>query len=63
MPVQKYIQKLVKHPRFFEKIMNGFLFLTILAKSSILDVWRDSEFASEASKRLAEKAPSQLTGF
>ena len=35
--------------------MNGFYFLTIFAKRSILDVWRDSEFASEASNDLRKK--------
>ena len=40
----------------FTKIVNGFSFLTIFAKSSILDVWQDSEFASKASYDFAEKA-------
>ena len=40
--------------------MNGFLFFTIFAKSSILDVWQDSEFASESSNNLQKKAPSQM---
>ena len=31
----------------FANIVNGFLFLFIFAKSAILDVWQDSEFASE----------------
>ena len=39
------------------KIVNGFSFLTIFVKSFILDVWKDSEFAS------AEKAPSQMFEF
>ena len=41
-------------------MVNGFSFLTIFAKISILDVWEDSEFASEASIDLAEKVLSQL---
>ena len=32
----------------FTKIVNGFSFLTIFEKRSILDFWQDSEFASEA---------------
>ena len=44
----------------FAQIVNGFWFLTIFAKSPILDVWSDSEFASEASYNFAEKAPSQM---
>ena len=44
----------------FCEIVNGFSFVTIFAKSSILDVSQDSEFASEASNDFAEKAPSQL---
>ena len=39
----------------FAKIVNGFLFLTIFAKSSILDVWQDFEFASEANNDLRKK--------
>ena len=39
----------------FVKIVNSFLLLTIFAKSSILDVWQDSEFASEASNDLRKK--------
>ena len=34
--------------------------MTIFAKSSILDVWQDSEFASTASFNFAQKAPSQI---
>ena len=34
----------------FAKIVNGFSSLTIFAES--LDVWQESEFASEASKNL-----------
>ena len=44
----------------FSQVVNGFWFLTIFAKSSILDVWQDSEFASEANNDFAEKAPSQI---
>ena len=40
--------------------MNGFYFLTIFPKSSILDLLQDSEFASKASYDFAEKAPSQI---
>ena len=48
----------------FAKIMNGFSFLTIFAKSCILDVWQDSEFVSEASKDLQKKLHLIcLTGF
>ena len=32
--------------------MNGFSFLISFAKKPILDVWKDSEFASEASSDL-----------
>ena len=39
----------------FAKIVNGFSFLTIFLKLSILDVWQDSEFASEATYDLREK--------
>ena len=31
----------------FEKLVNGFQLLTIFIKSSILDVWQGSEYASE----------------
>ena len=44
----------------FSQIVNGFQFLTTFAKSSILDVCQDYEFASEASNDFAEKAPSQM---
>ena len=44
----------------FVKIVTDFSFFTIFAKSSILDVWQDSEFASEPSNDLGKKAPSQL---
>ena len=39
----------------FTKIVNGFSFLTIFTKSSILDIWQDSEFASEPSNNLRKK--------
>ena len=46
------------------KIVNGFSFWTIFAKSSILDVWQDSEFASETSNDLNKKLHHRcLTGF
>ena len=32
---------------FFEKINNGWKLLTIVEKSSILDVWQGSEYASD----------------
>ena len=44
----------------FAQILNGFYFLTIFLKSSILDVWQDSQFASKVSYEIAEKAPSQM---
>ena len=44
----------------FGEIVNGFCFLTIFAKSSILDVWHDLEFATEASNDFAERALSQM---
>ena len=43
----------------FTKIVNGFSFLTIFAKSSISDLWQNSEFPCKP-RRLAEKAPSQI---
>ena len=43
--------------------MHGFYFLTIFAKSSILDAWQDSEFASKAGYDFAEKASSQMFGW
>ena len=39
----------------FTKIVNGFSFLTIFAKSSILDVWQDSEFPCKPRKDLRKK--------
>ena len=36
----------------FAKIVNSFSFFTIFAKFSILDIWQDSEFVSEASNDL-----------
>ena len=48
----------------FAKIVSGFQFLTIFAKSSILDLWQDSEFPSETSSNLWKKLHlSCLTGF
>ena len=50
----------------FANIVNGFSFLTIFAKTSILDLdlWKDSEFASEASDNLRKKLHfSCLTEF
>ena len=44
----------------FAQIVNGFYFLTIFLKSSILDVWQDSQFASEASYDIAEKVPPHM---
>ena len=44
----------------FVKIVNSFLLLTIFAKSSILGVWQDSEFASEASNDLRKKLYARL---
>ena len=38
--------------RFLQKLMNSFWFFAIFAKSSILDVWKDFESASEASNDL-----------
>ena len=40
--------------------VNSFKFVTIFAKSSILDAWQDFKFASEASDNFAEKSPSQM---
>ena len=48
----------------FAKIVTGFSFLNIFAKNTILDVWQDSEFASEASNNLWKKLNLiYLTGF
>ena len=48
----------------FAKIVNGFSFLTIFVKRSILDVWQKYEFASEASSDLPKKVHlSCVTGF
>ena len=44
----------------FAQIVNGIKFLTIFAKSFILDVWQDSEFASKARYDFAEKAPFHM---
>ena len=46
------------------KIVSDLYFLYIFANSSILDVWQDSEFASEASNALQRKLHLNcLTGF
>ena len=42
------------------KIVSRFLFLTIFTKSSILDVWQDSEFASEPSNDLWKSSISDV---
>ena len=39
----------------FAKIVKGFSFLTIFAKSSIFDVWQVSELVSEASNNQRKK--------
>ena len=39
----------------FTKIVNGFSFVTIFAKSFILDVWQDSEFLCKPRKDLRKK--------
>ena len=57
-PLQKHIQNPVKHPRW-RKQLTASQFLTIFAKRSILDVWQDSEFVSEAINN-GEKAASQM---
>ena len=44
----------------FAQIVNGFQFLTIFAKSSILDVWQDHGFPNEVCNDFAEKAPSHM---
>ena len=44
----------------FSTNSDRFQFLIIFVKSSILDVWEDSKFPSEASKDVAGKAPSQM---
>ena len=44
----------------FAQIVNRIYFLTIFAKSSILDVWQHSEFASEAINNFVGKALSQM---
>ena len=40
--------------------VNSFKFVTIIAKSSILDAWQDFKFTSEASDDFAEKSPSEM---
>ena len=47
----------------FAKIMNGFSLLTNFAKSSILDVWQDFKFASEASNDLKSSVSAVCLGF
>ena len=48
----------------FCKISTQFLVFSYFCKNSILDVWRDSEFAYEASNDLRKKLYlSCLTGF
>ena len=44
----------------FVQTVNGFYFLTIFLKSSILDISQDSQFNSKASYNIAKKAPSQM---
>ena len=47
---QRHIQNPFQHPSIiepFEKIVNNFQPLFILAKDSILDVWYGSEYASD----------------
>ena len=39
----------------FTNLINGFSFLTVFAKISILDAWQNSEFASEPSNDLQKK--------
>ena len=41
--------------KVFIKIVNSFSFLTIFAKSSILDVWQDSDFLCKPIKNLRQK--------
>ena len=48
--------------KVFAQIVNGFYFLTIFLKSSILDVWQDSQFASKGCYDIVEKAPPQMFG-
>ena len=48
----------------FAKIVNGFSFLTIFTKISIINVWQDSEVASETSSNLQKKLHLRcLAGF
>ena len=62
-PIEKHIKDLIKM-KAFAKIVNSLLFSTKFAKSSILDVWQDPEFASDASNDLRKKLHlSCLTGF
>ena len=48
----------------YAKIVNGFLFLSIFPKCSVIDVWQDSVFTSEASNDLRKKLPFRcFAGF
>ena len=50
--------------KVFTKIGDDFQLLTIFAKSSIEDLWQDSEFASEVSNDLQKNSISDvLQGF
>ena len=50
--------------KVFTKIVDDFQLLTIFAKSSIEDLWQDSEFASEVSNDLQKNSISDvLQGF
>ena len=47
----------------FPKLVNGFHPLTVFVKQSILDVWKGSEYASEANhKKQPGKAHRNLNG-
>ena len=47
----------------FKKIVNGFSFLTIFAKSSILDVWQDPEQPFKPKKDLRKKSHLRCVDF
>ena len=50
--------------KVFTRTVDDFKLLTIFAKSSIEDLWQDSEFASEASNDLQKNSISDvLQGF
>ena len=50
--------------KVFTKTVDDFKLLTIFAKSSIEDLWQDSEFTSEASNDLQKNSISDvLQGF